>query len=464
MRDGSPQLERDAVQACQEALRRVCVLLPHLAGLAHQVRPRAEWRIETIGVFASGRLAVHPEFILALAPADRVFVLAHELLHLALDTHGRGRGSDARAVNLAHDYIINDILEATLGQPTPAGGLWWFGARHTALEVVLADIRSRQSRFWARSWQPYPPRGTLGKAWYDQALDDALHRNQSPPPFRAFRDLRETLSWYAEADQAALPPPLRDDLAGLDVLTAAQEREWYPETRSHEIARQREQVRAAAIKANSLRRLFAALDRMEARGRNEPDDESGDACATVTALQHAYRPPWELALQRWFDAHAAGQRSFARPSRRGAERSDVVRPGRRREGWALHLVLDTSGSMEEDLPGVLGAIAAFGAGAAVSVVHVLQCDVEVTADDWLEPEELEQYPIHGFGGSDLSPALARLADDPAVEAVVVVTDGAITYPVDPPPFSVLWAVVGSDVSWFRPPYGQVITLPNRLEG
>lgn len=77
----------------------------------------------------------------------------------------------------------------------------------------------------------------------------------------------------------------------------------------------------------------------------------------------------------------------------------------------------------------------------------------------MEPEELEHYVIHGFGGSDLSPALARLADDPGVEAVVVVTDGAIDYPAEPPPFAVLWAVVNGGNPHFQPPYGQVIALP-----
>lgn len=68
------------------------------------------------------------------------------------------------------------------------------------------------------------------------------------------------------------------------------------------------------------------------------------------------------------------------------------------------------------------------------------------------------YAIHGFGGSDLSPALERLADDPIVEAMV--TGGAIDYPVGPPPFAVLWAVDDGNPH-FQLPYGQVIALPNR---
>src|SRR4051812_11635619 len=98
------------------------------------------------------------------------------------------------------------------------------------------------------------------------------------------------------------------------------------------------------------------------------------------------------------DAVAPGPRTFSRPSRRGADRTDCVLAGRRREGWALHVVLDTSGSMVEVLPVALGALASFCETAGVAQVHVLQCDDEVTRDDWVAPEELAEYRIAGFGG------------------------------------------------------------------
>ena len=56
---------------------------------------------------------------------------------------------------------------------------------------------------------------------------------------------------------------------------------------------------------------------------------------------------------------APGERTFMRPSRRGADRTDVVLPGRKREGWMLNVVLDTSGSMTDEIPRALGAIADF---------------------------------------------------------------------------------------------------------
>jgi predicted metal-dependent peptidase len=160
------------------------------------------------------------------------------------------------------------------------------------------------------------------------------------------------------------------------------------------------------------------------------------------------------------DAVAPAGRTYARASLRGAERDDgVVLCGRRREGWTLHIVLDTSGSMKDTLPKVLGTIASFCDGAGVADVHILQCDVEVTRDDWLEPVRLAEFHIAGFGRSDMSPGLHRLAEDPEVEAVLILTDGYISYPATEPPYSVLWALFQSGDgchTGFQPPFGEII--------
>src|SRR5262249_54053179 len=99
--------ERIERQRIEEGLQMVTAAFPHFAGLARVVRVELDHRIRTMGVFASGRLLVNPEFASALKPNELVFVLAHELFHLALRTHDRAIGSDSLAFNYAHDYIIN---------------------------------------------------------------------------------------------------------------------------------------------------------------------------------------------------------------------------------------------------------------------------------------------------------------------------------------------------------------------
>ncbi|MBK8703452.1 MAG: hypothetical protein IPN33_07390 [Saprospiraceae bacterium] len=72
--------------------------------------------------------------------------------------------------------------------------------------------------------------------------------------------------------------------------------------------------------------------------------------------------------------------------------------------------------MSYDLRQILGVMASFCEITGVDAVHVLQCDTEVTADEWVPAAELSNFNIFGFGGSDMSPAMYQLAADPEVEA------------------------------------------------
>jgi hypothetical protein len=60
----------------------------------------------------------------------------------------------------------------------------------------------------------------------------------------------------------------------------------------------------------------------------------------------------------------------------------------------------------------------------------------------------------------MSPALLKLADDPAVEAVVILTDADVLWaplPEMTPPYDVLWVLM-CPVAGFNPPFGKVIPL------
>ncbi len=212
-------------------------------------------------------------------------------------------------------------------------------------------------------------------------------------------------------------------------------------------------MRREAVKAISLRELRREMDRQTSIGQGSARDAISETF--LEAIATAYRPPWQLAVQHWLDAVAPGPRTFARPSRRGADREDIVLPGRKREGWTLHIVLDTSGSMTGTLPHVLGLIASFCEGAGVSDVHIVQCDVGVTSNDWVDVTALARFRVAGFGGSDMSPAMEQLAGDPEVAAVLVLTDGYIRYPEAEPPYAVLWGLVDGHEA-FSPPYGTVV--------
>src|SRR5262245_17107001 len=166
--------DRATVHRIMRALRMVTVPLPHLAGLAAAVRVDLDDRVPTMGVFASGRVVANPAFAARLSGEDLVFVLAHELLHLALRTHDRAKGSGQLEFNYAHDYIINDMLRDALGTATiPAGGLDMPGAREKSAEEIVLEMR-RNSGFASSRTQVWE--GTVA------TLEEVLGAARRAPP------------------------------------------------------------------------------------------------------------------------------------------------------------------------------------------------------------------------------------------------------------------------------------------
>lgn len=434
-----------SVTRAKQALRLVCAEMPHLAGLAYLCRVRASPYYPVAAVGASGLVSVNPDLFARIPLADAAFVLAHELMHLALDSHGRQGEADGYLVNVAHDYIINDMLGEDIGRGVPLGGLVREGARNESLEGLIVELSKggkgcRVGVWYTGRRRQHHRRPTPGKSPMSEALEKA---GLIPKE-------------VGEPDRPSLPSgksPLGDLIPNghEDILEPG----LSPEQRK----KFREQIRKAAAKALSLGALRAKLDEAQSGGP-PPDPQRGETM--MKAVHAAYQPPWQLALQRWMDAVTPAGRSYSKASRRGAERDDdIVLCGRLREGWTLHIVLDTSGSMENVLPKVLGAIASFCESAGVAEVHILQCDIEVTRDEWLEPSQLAEYRIAGFGGSDMTSAMDRLAEDSEVDAVLVLTDGYIDYPRIEPPYNILWAVYRNPDGYagnFAPPYGEVLFL------
>jgi predicted metal-dependent peptidase len=419
----APGADRHQLKRVERGLRLLTVPLPYLSGLAAAVRVSLDDRVPTMGVFASGRLVVNPAFAEKLKENDLIFVLAHELLHLALRTHDRARGSHHLEFNYAHDYIINDILRLELGvKHVPAGGLDMPGASKRSAEEIVLEMRRNAADMPSKTAVFGGEATTIGRLFGP--------RGRRPPGGEG-----------SEGTGAG------------DVLGPQQEKEMFPE----DVAAQAEEadaIKEVASAGLALARAVGALKGL--RG-----DDPGATSQVVTALRGLYRTPWEVVLQRWMESVAPGERTFVRPSRRGADRSDLVLPGRRREGWMLNVIVDTSGSMAEDIPRALGAIADFCESVAVDRIRLLQCDVAVTSDDILSPVELAQYTVTGYGGSDLTPAMQLLAADPEVRAAAIVTDGDIQYSADPMPYAVLWVLSPGASAAFRPGYGRVVTMDNQ---
>jgi predicted metal-dependent peptidase len=403
--------DKATMERILRGLRMVTVPFPHLSGLAAAVRVALDSSVPTMGIFASGRLVANPAFTARLSTNDLIFVLAHELLHLALKTHDRAVGSKRLEFNYAHDYIINDMLRHALGLTSiPAGGLDMQGAREKSAEEIVLEMRRSASSTASRT-----------QVWEGELIT-----------------LDQVLGAAGQSSSANTG----------DVLDSKLEKEMFPEDAAEQAARAKA-IRDLAAKGMAMAKALGIM-----RGKGS---DAGSTQQNVRALRGIHRAPWQVAIQRWLEGVSPGERTFMRASRRGAERTDIVMPGRHRHSHMLNVILDTSGSMSGEIPFALGAIADFCEATGIDDVRVIQCDTTVTSDEMLSPSELAEYEIKGYGGSDLTPALLALAEDPRVNATIVITDGDISYPSEQMPYAVLWAVPGESTT-FAPPYGRVITM------
>lgn len=420
----------DTLLLGKRALRCVCANLPHLVELAYKVELIVDKRVSTAAVTPGGRVLLNPDWYGTLDLADATFVMAHELLHLAFRHHQRfTTAQDRRMCNIAADCVINDMLCEELRLAVPRGGYALFGARHLSLEQVLERLKTTtcpEMYVWRTR---YPKKAPPEETQMEKQLREA-----GLAPERK-----------VSADNGEVP----DENDGPDLIDEETEQEWFPQPLPQKRARL-EEMKEAADRVTTTAKLLKDLSTWE-RG-----DSPGFTEQSMEALKIAYTPPWEMALQKWIENQAPSGRTWARASRRPSPSPEIALPGRSRQGWTLNLVIDTSGSMYRDLPYLLGLLSGFCRSANVEDVRIVQCDVQVTVDERVTPEDLTDYKVKGFGGSDMTPAMLQLAEDPQVESVIVLTDGMIGYPAAPPPYRVLWGLTRKHYSEFA--YGAVLHL------
>ncbi|MDP8970933.1 MAG: VWA-like domain-containing protein [Actinomycetota bacterium] len=136
-------------------------------------------------------------------------------------------------------------------------------------------------------------------------------------------------------------------------------------------------------------------------------------------------------------ADAAGRVDFTyrRASRRASVTPDVVMPSLRQPTPNVAVVIDTSGSMSDQmLAQALGEVG--GVLRSLGITHdrlrVIACDA--VAYEAQAVRSLGQVELSGGGGTDMCAGLdAATAIKPAPDVVVVLTDGFTPWPATPPP-------------------------------
>ena len=501
--------KKEYEQKVASAVVLVKAMFPFQGDLVAHARINLDDRVRTACVFPSGRILLSPAFIEDMTIAELAFLIEHEMMHVYYKTNERSKLIPDHVMgNVAHDLVINgELIEAFSFACPPKGGLHWpdfedsvrflyekgilnegykpiteysfeemvalliaFKNNVHLLPAEILDALSNATSFSdslveeaKQSSMNNDVWSVLGQLTFDKTetetdADEKTAETPSKP------------SDEAPSDPAAKAEKARQKWLGAlfseDAMSSQDELEWFPDESPLTIAME-EQKAKDLIRTMSARKEAIEINAEMTRRMRNGDTKVviGDGANSVRVwdvkiMRGKYSDSWEMALQAWIDESAPPTRSWARASRRGAERTDVVLPGRERVSeWMLNIVLDVSGSMWSVLPTILGHIQAFGISAGVKYVRLVESVEDCRIDNIMEISELDKYKMPLADGSDMCPSMLKLAEDTSVESVLVLTDGYIDYPpAEDIPYNVVWGLTEKAPEDFGADYGIKIAV------
>ena len=346
-------------------------------------------------------ILINPDKFFKYNLYERVFILAHEIMHCIFNHCNLGwqfskRGKvpypdgkqieyDAQQMNVAMDLVINDALIQSGVGTMPADGL------HDPKMVTATDSFTDAYR---KIYQKQP-QGNQGG--FDQHL----------------------------------APGSAD---GKDSHTAAQERndgEWQTA------------VAAAANAAKLQGKLPAGLERL----LSEVLDPKVD---------------WREHIQALFARKiGSGSYDWRRPDRRMIVQ-DIYSPGRSGFGAEFVVVgIDTSGSItQRELDMFMSEVSGILEDIKPKRLSVVMCDARINAVHELDgPADLRDIKLVGGGGTDFRPVFKWIEEQGGTpDALVYLTDGLGCFPDKSPNYPVIWGDLPNGVKY---PFGDVVAIPKQ---
>jgi predicted metal-dependent peptidase len=357
-------------------------------------------------------LFYNPEFVETLNAAELAGVLAHEVMHPALQHHTRRGDRDHARWNMACDYAINPmLLDAGLTLP----------------KDVLIDNRFRgmsAERIYNLIEEDDKQEGSTGKA---EIQPDSGHAEPSAPENNSPQeddagDERQAPQTPGGVGQVLDAPELE---AESGPTVSEQAREW----------------QIAVEQAETVAKVAGKLP-----------------VGAVRALEaaQAARVDWRELLRRaWADTIPADY-SWTRPNRRHVW-AGLYLPGITSEGLGeIAIAVDCSGSVGSRQLGLFESeVRSILAGQRPRLVHVLYFDAAVQkVETYQAGQPVSLSPIGG-GGTDFRPCFDWLQEYGVLpQTLVFLTDLCGTFPSEAPTFPVIWA----STECRNAPFGEVVPM------
>jgi predicted metal-dependent peptidase len=354
-------------------------------------------------------LFYNSEFVDTLNAAELAGVLAHEVLHPALQHHTRRGDRDQARWNIACDYAINPIL---------------IDAGLTLPKDVLLDNRFRgmsAERIYNLIEQDEQQSGSSGRVENEPGGGTGETGNNAPPN-----------------DSAGGEPHAPSTPGGVGQVLDAAETEGGA---GSSIAEQAREWQIAVEQAETVAKVAGKLP--------------GGAVRALEASKAAKVDWRELLRRAWLDTIPADY-SWMRPNRRHIW-SGLYLPGITSEGVGeIAIAVDCSGSIGSRQLGLFEAeVRSILAGQRPQLVHVIYFDAAVQkVEVYQAGQPISLSPVGG-GGTDFRPCFDWLHDRGVVpQTMVFLTDLCGRFPSEAPPYPVIWASIETRTA----PFGEVVPM------
>jgi predicted metal-dependent peptidase len=379
---------------------------PFFGALALRMDIQEETRGRTRTMATDGRSVFYQKnYVEGCSDQELVGLLAHEVMHPAMQHHTRRGDRDPGLWNEAADYAINPIL-TDAGFVLPGAPLLnrEYGGM-TAEQIYEALKKSPDDEDSAAPDDPESDHtgdgdsraegGDGGDGAPDDGEDDNSHAIEQP------------------GGVLDAPDP------------AQQEAEW----------------QVALKQATQAAHMMGQLP-------------GGIALAVEEILRH--RVDWKSILRRFVQQSATADYSWRMPNRRYIA-AGLYLPDLRSESLpSIVVVVDSSASTRAVLPAFKAELQSIVEECQPESTIVVMADAKVQRVDEFQRGEAVQFNVEGFGGTDFRPAFEHVDQKQLNPACLIyLTDADGVYPDEPSPYSTLWAITTPNR---QAPWGETVYI------
>lgn len=394
---------------------------PYFAVGAFALVPVPTPGLGTLACDARWRLYYDPSVLQAWTPDGLATAIEHELGHLLRDHAGRRSEREARKWNIATDAEINDDLAGRTFPIVPVTpGALGLPAGQLA-EAYYANLSE-------------PPTETPQPASAG-GHDPSKSKDRAQRPSAGRR--RQRASAGLDGSAQALPGTASPGAGRCGSAATGRAEPW-------EQPGEAGTASVSTAEADVVRRTVATQIQMHSKGRGTVP---GGWIRWAAKVLPPPTIPWQrvlgAALRRAVaDVAGATDYSYRRPGRRQCVYGPVLQPSLRRPVPHVAVVVDTSGSLDDDdLATVMAEVDGILRACGVGAVPVLAVDAEVHAVSWAQRSR--EVRLAGGGGTDMRVGIGAALDlRPRPEIVIILTDGRTPWPDTPPRARVIAVLVG----------------------